>query len=58
MRIEVPKEIKDREHRVALTPDGARQLVAHGHQVLVETHAGVGSGFSDKAHLAGNAQVV
>ncbi len=58
MRIGVPKEIKDREHRVALTPDGARQLVAHGHEVLVETRAGVGSGFTDEAYLAVGAQAV
>jgi alanine dehydrogenase len=58
MHIGVPKEIKDREHRVALTPDGARQLVAHGHDVLVENQAGIGSGFSNDAYLAVGAQLV
>jgi alanine dehydrogenase len=47
MRIGVPKEIKDQEHRVALTPEGVRALVAQGHAVVVEQSAGSGSGFSD-----------
>ncbi len=52
MRIGVPKEIKDREQRVALTPEGARHLVQRGHEVAVETGAGAGSGFADEAYLA------
>ncbi len=47
MRIGVPKEIKDQEHRVALTPSGARALAAAGHQVVVQASAGEGSGFGD-----------
>ena len=58
MRIGVPKEIKDREHRVAVTPDGARQLVEQGHEVLYQSHAGLGSGFPDEEYLAAGAKVV
>ena len=47
MRIGVPKEIRDQDHRVALTPEGARFLVDDGHEVVVESGAGEGSGFSD-----------
>jgi len=47
MRIGVVKEIKPDEYRVALTPAGARELLQRGHEVLVETGAGVGSAFSD-----------
>ncbi len=47
MRVGIPKEIKTNENRVALVPSGAGALVAGGHTVLVETGAGLGSGFSD-----------
>jgi alanine dehydrogenase len=50
MRIGVAREIKAQEHRVALTPAGARELVQRGHEVLVETGAGVGSAFPDDAY--------
>ena len=50
MRVGVPKEIKPQEHRVALTPAGARELVQRGHEVLVETGAGGGSAFPDLAY--------
>ena len=53
MLIGVPKEIKTREYRVAITPAGVRQLVAHGHRVLVERAAGEGSGISDDQYVAG-----
>ena len=49
MRIGVAKEIKKQEYRVALTPAGARELVQGGHEVVVETEAGVGSAFPDDA---------
>ena len=52
MRIGVAKEIKQREYRVALTPAGALELVRRGHEVVVETGAGVGSGFSDDAYTS------
>ena len=46
MHIGCPKEIKPQEFRVGLTPNAAREAVAHGHLVTVETEAGVGAGFS------------
>ena len=58
MHIGVPKEIKDRENRVALTPTGARQLAAAGHTVSVEHAAGVGSGFADEEYAAAGAHLV
>src|SRR5438309_980901 len=50
MIIGVPKEIKDHEFRVGLTPEGTRALVKAGHRVLVEAGAGGGSGFDDAAY--------
>jgi alanine dehydrogenase len=58
MIIGVPKEIKDNEYRVAMTPGGARQLVEAEHQVRVETGAGEGSGFSDAQYEASGAKIV
>ncbi len=50
MHVGVPKEIKNHEYRVGLTPASAQELVTRGHEVLVETHAGDGCGFSDDAY--------
>src|SRR3989442_3267536 len=58
MIIGVPKEIKDNEFRVGLTPDGTRALVKAGHRVLVEAGAGAGSGLDDPAYRAAGAEVV
>jgi alanine dehydrogenase len=57
MRIGVAKEIKPQEHRVALTPAGARELVQRGHEVLVEAGAGVGSAFADDAYERAGASI-
>jgi alanine dehydrogenase len=57
MRIGVPRETKDGERRVALVPDGARALVAAGHDVVVEAGAGAASGFADDAYRAAGAAV-
>ncbi|HVZ10165.1 alanine dehydrogenase [Rhodopila sp.] len=57
MRVGVPKEIKTHEYRVGLTPAGARELARHGHQVLVETGAGTGSGWADDAYRAAGAGI-
>ena len=46
MKIGVPKEIKNNENRVAMTPAGVMNLVGHGHTVFIETAAGLGSGFT------------
>jgi alanine dehydrogenase len=57
MKIGVAKEIKSDEYRVALTPAGARELVRHGHEVLVEAGAGEGSAFLDEAYEAEAARI-
>ncbi len=57
MKIGVAREIKSDEYRVALTPAGARELAQRGHEVTVETGAGVGSAFSDAAYEAAGARV-
>ncbi|HRF97540.1 MAG TPA: hypothetical protein PLZ51_20170, partial [Aggregatilineales bacterium] len=58
MIIGIPKEIKTDEYRVALPPAGVRELVAHGHHVLVETNAGAGSAFSDAEYALAGATIV
>ncbi|MEZ5831139.1 MAG: alanine dehydrogenase [Dongiaceae bacterium] len=57
MLIGVPKEIKNHEYRVGLTPSSVRELVHHGHKVLVETKAGAGIGFDDAAYQAAGATI-
>ena len=56
MKIGVPKEIKTNENRIALVPAGAETLVAAGHSVLIETGAGLGSGFTDEDFVAVDAR--
>ena len=58
MLIGVPKETKVHEHRVGMTPAGARTLTARGHRVLVETMAGDGSAISDEAFRLAGATIV
>jgi len=58
MKIGIPKEIKNNESRVALTPSGAKTLVQNGHTVLVETHAGENSGFSNEQYLKAGAEIL
>lgn len=58
MHIGIPREIKNHEHRVALTPEGARDLGEAGHRVSVEAGAGAASGFADEAYRAAGAAVV
>ncbi|KCZ47439.1 alanine dehydrogenase [Hyphomonas pacifica] len=57
MKIGVPKEIKNHEYRVGLTPESAREFIARGHNVLVETQAGVGIGASDEDYVAIGAKI-
>ncbi|MEY4982728.1 MAG: alanine dehydrogenase [Pseudomonadota bacterium] len=57
MKIGCPKEIKPQEFRVGMTPIAAREAVAHGHEVLVETGAGVGAGFADADYVAAGAKI-
>jgi alanine dehydrogenase len=54
----VPREVKTAEHRVAMTPDGVRELERHGIDVLVETGAGEGASISDADYVAAGAQIV
>jgi alanine dehydrogenase len=58
MIIGVPKEIKNNENRVALTPAGAKELIKRGHQVYVQQSAGLGSGFSDQDYSAAGASLL
>jgi alanine dehydrogenase len=57
MRVAVPTEVKNNEFRVAITPSGVHDLVAHGHHVVVEAGAGVGSSISDDAYAAAGAAI-
>ena len=57
MIVGVPKEIKNEEYRVAVTPIGVREFVRAGHGVLVEKGAGVGSGFADGAYVKAGAKM-
>ena len=58
MLIGIPKEIKNNENRVALTPAGVQSLVGRGHRVLIETNAGLGSGFADADYEKQGAEIV
>ncbi len=58
MIIGVPKEIKEQEQRVALLPSAANQLIRHGHSVLVEKNAGIGSGYADEEYAKAGAEIV
>ncbi len=58
MRIGVPKEVKNHEYRVAITPIGVHELVAHGHEVFVEKDAGVGSQVDDAEYVTAGATIV
>src|SRR5919109_4705983 len=54
----VPREIKDQEGRVSMQPDGVVELVHHGHEVVVESGAGLGAGFADEEYEKAEARVV
>lgn len=57
MLIGVPKEIKNHEYRVGLTPASVQELVKHGHDIVVETHAGAGIGFENEDYIAAGARI-
>jgi alanine dehydrogenase len=57
MKIGVPKEIKNHEYRVGLTPESVAEVVAHGHKVLIETGAGAGIGCNDDAYRSAGAEI-
>ena len=58
MKVGVPKEVKNHEYRVAITPIGVHELVAHGHEVFVERFAGVGSSIEDHEYEAAGAKLL
>ena len=58
MLIGVPKELKSHEYRVGLVPGSVRELVHHGHKVVVETGAGAGIGFDDRAYETAGAEIL
>ena len=57
MRVGCPREIKNHEYRVGLTPGAVREYVAHGHEVIVETGAGAGIGAGDDSYRAAGASI-
>ena len=57
MKVGIPKEIKNNENRVGMTPAGVAELVRHGHEVMVQHTAGEGSGFADSEYVAVGAQI-
>ncbi|MFZ0370448.1 MAG: alanine dehydrogenase, partial [Halobacillus sp.] len=58
MIIGIPREIKNNENRVAITPSGVVNLIHAGHKVRVETHAGTGSNFTDEEYRDAGAEIV
>ena len=58
MIIGVPREIKNNENRVAVTPGGAKEILNHGHNIYVQTGAGDGSGFPDDEYLSAGAEIL
>lgn len=58
MKIGIPKEIKDNENRVGMTPSGVAELVKHGHEVFVQQHAGENSGFADAEFTAAGSKIL
>ena len=58
MKVGVPREVKNHEYRVAITPAGVHELVVHGHEVFVEREAGVGSSIADEDYVAAGAKIL
>ncbi|PXW79596.1 L-alanine dehydrogenase [Ruegeria sp. P4] len=58
MKIGCPTEIKPQEFRVGMTPDAAREAIVHGHQVMIQTGAGLGAGFPDEDYIAAGAAII
>ncbi len=58
MKVGIPREVKNHEYRVAITPAGVRELVGHGHEVYVEKDAGAGSELGDDAYVTAGATIV
>ncbi|MFI1396428.1 alanine dehydrogenase [Streptomyces sp. NPDC020681] len=58
MKVGIPREVKNNEFRVAITPAGVHELVRHGHQVFIEQNAGVGSSITDDEFIGAGAQIL
>ena len=58
MKVGIPREVKNHEYRVAITPSGVHELVQHGHDVYVETDAGVGSSIANEDYVAAGATIL
>ncbi|MEP7178685.1 MAG: alanine dehydrogenase, partial [Pseudonocardiales bacterium] len=58
MKVGIPREVKNHEYRVAITPSGVHELVRHGHDVVVERDAGVGSSIPNEDFVAAGAQIL
>jgi alanine dehydrogenase len=58
VKVGIPREVKNNEFRVAITPAGVHELVRHGHQVFVEQNAGVGSSITDEEYVFAGAQIL
>ncbi|MCW2771305.1 MAG: ald [Aeromicrobium sp.] len=58
MLVGVPREIKNHEYRVAITPAGVHELVRHGHDVVIEQGAGLGSSITDGEYVAAGAKIL
>src|SRR3954447_16286057 len=58
MKVGIPREVKNNEYRVAITPSGVHELVRHGHEVAVERDAGVGSSISDDDFVGAGAKIL
>ena len=58
MKVGIPREVKNNEFRVAITPAGVHELVRHGHQVFVEQNAGVGSSITDEEYVGAGAEIL
>ena len=58
MKVGIPREVKNNEYRVAITPSGVHELVTQGHEVVVEREAGVGSSISDEDYAAAGAKIL
>ena len=58
MKIGCPTEVKAQEYRVGMTPEAAQEAVARGHEVLIQSGAGMGSGFTDQHYVAAGARIL
>ena len=58
MKIGVPREIKNHEYRVAITPAGVMEMVRHGHEVFIEHDAGIGSSISNEEYVKAGAKML